>query len=90
MGDLGVSAPEQDDFTFDATRGWSMSLVVPQLSGGAPVPDSNLRSVAAESTAHGVPDGGPRQAGASPDARMMRAAIEPDPWLLLAGEVGPA
>lgn len=92
-----MSDPRETDWTADATRGWSMDLVQPQLSGGAsiPAPDFYRRTVAAVSKAHGVSDGEPKQAGVgTPDQRiratrrMMRAAIpsEPDPWLLLAGE----
>lgn len=69
-----MNAPDTN-WCADPTRNWSMDTTDPRLSGGAPAPDSNLRTVAAASKAHGVPDGDPQRAGASPDVRMMRAAI---------------
>ena len=68
-----------DDFCQSPHDGWRMdSFGVPQLRGGVSgmAPATCLRFVAKASTAHEVPDGEPKQAGTSPDVRMMRAAIK--------------
>lgn len=63
-----------DDYVNSPSDGWRMNEV--PCSGVAPTlaPGSCLRLVARASTAHEVPGGEPKRAGASLDARMMRAA----------------